>query len=109
MAQSPFFSSRSGTESISFIIRSKRRRSLIQLPWFYVGVAVSAGQRIAQQRDGEISWSLGNSGDEVVIIRLRGNRDDCVVPDTIGARRELHAQDAVSVAVAEFFGRKVIA
>ena len=44
-----------------------------------------------------------------MIVRLRGNRDDCVVPETIGSRRKLHSKDAVPMAVAEFLGREIIA
>src|ERR1041385_3646675 len=56
-----------------------------------VGVAIPAGQRIPQQRDGEIAGSLRNTSDEVVVIRLRRSRDDCVVPKTIATGRERHA------------------
>src|SRR5437667_10170179 len=41
-----------------------------------IGVAVPAGQRIAQQRGGEIARSLRKGGEEVMINRLRGTRDD---------------------------------
>src|SRR4030095_344634 len=74
-----------------------------------VGIAISAGQRIPQQRGGEIAWSLRNSCDDVVIIRLRGNRDNCVVPEAIRPGRELHANNAVPMAVAEFLRKQVIA
>jgi len=74
-----------------------------------VGVAIPARQRIPQQRDGEISRSPRNSGEEVVVIRLRGNRYDCVMPKTIGARRERHATNAVPVTVDEFLPGEVIA
>src|SRR5678815_1120146 len=65
--------------------------------------------RIPQQRDREIARSLRNSCDDVVIIRLRGNRDDCVVPEAIRSALEFHANDAVPMAVVEFLGVQVIA
>src|ERR1041385_3327736 len=74
-----------------------------------VGVAIPAGQRVAQQGGGKIARSLRNGGNEIVIVRLRGNGDDRIVPETIGSRREFHAKDAVLVAVVELLGREVIA
>ena len=74
-----------------------------------VGIAISAGQRISQQRDGEISWSLRNSCDDVVIIRLGGNRNYRVVSEAIRAGRKLHVNDAIPVAVLEFLAKQVIA
>lgn len=69
-------------------------------------MAISAGQR---QRDGEVSWSLWNSCDDVVIIRLGGNRDYCVVSEAIRAGRKLHVNDPVHMAVLEFLANQVIA
>ena len=44
-----------------------------------------------------------------MVVRLRGNRDDCIVPETISARRQRHTTDDVPVAVDEFFGAQIIA
>ncbi len=74
-----------------------------------VRVAIPAGQRIPQQRGGEIARNLRNGADEVVVIRLRGNRYDCVVPKTIGTGRQRHATNAIPVTVDEFLRREVIA
>src|ERR1044072_5968796 len=46
-----------------------------------VGIAISARQGIPQQGGGEILWGLRSNCYSVVIIRLRRNRDDCVVPE----------------------------
>src|SRR6266850_6990249 len=72
-----------------------------------VGVAIPAGQRVPQQRGGEIARSLRNGREEIVVIRLRGNRYDGVVTKTIGAKRECHARNAVPVTVDEFLRGEV--
>ena len=58
---------------------------------------------------GRSPGACGAVADDVVIVRLRGNRDDCVVPETIRSGRELHAKDAVPMAVVKFLRRQVIA
>src|SRR6185436_10874765 len=74
-----------------------------------VGIAVSARQRIPQQPNREIARSLRNSCDDVVIVRLRGNRDNSVVPKAIRSTLEFYANDAVPMAVVEFLRVQVLA
>ena len=74
-----------------------------------VGIAVSARQRIAQQRDREIARSLRNSRDDVLIVRLRGDRNDSVVPEAICSALQSCANDAVSMAVVELLRAQVVA
>jgi hypothetical protein len=44
-----------------------------------------------------------------VIVRLRGDRDDGVVPEAIAARGEGHTVNLIAVTVREFLGGQIVA
>jgi len=74
-----------------------------------VGIAIPAGERIAQQRGRKVPNGLRYAWNEAEVIGFRRDGDDGVVPETVCARLQRYPTNAVPMAVLELFGRKIVA
>lgn len=68
----------------------------------FVGVAVAAGERVAEVLGREFIDGHGALVGEIVVVGFRGDGDDGVVFDDVGACAQVEAVDVVAVAIDEF-------